>query len=177
MAPATLHAAALELAVEASISQDALARHRSFPPSKLLSGDLASIPLFEPQSASLSLGEELSLKSLEQNPIENLHVTDLTLRCESEVQASKSAGAEARSNEYREDGQLLIMPENSPQCTESIQDVRRRFEQMAAAESSADASLPAHPCTKGRSKAEKSPKHSKTDGSGQYLESIQSWEP
>jgi hypothetical protein len=62
--PATLCEGSLEPSIEASISPAALARKRSTsPPSKLQSGDLASMPLFESQSASLSFGEELPLES------------------------------------------------------------------------------------------------------------------
>jgi len=157
VAPATLREGSLEPAIEASISPAALARQRSTsPPSKIRSGDLASMPLLESQSASLSLDEELPLGSLEQHPIEILPATDLALRSESEVQTSESAGAEARNNDDREDGQLPIPPENLPPSTESVQDVRRRFEQMAAraAKSSADTRLPARLAHKGAQKSE-----------------------
>jgi len=156
-APATLREGSLEPSIEASISPAALARQRNTsPPSKLQSGDLASMPPFESQSASSSLGEELPLESLEQHPIETLPATDLARRSESEAQASESAGAEARSNDDREDRQLPILPENPPSSTESVQDVRRRFEQMAAraAESSADARLPARHARTGAQKSE-----------------------
>ena len=157
MAPATLREGSLEPVIEASILPAALARQRSTsPPSKLLSGDLGSKPLFESQSASLSLGEELPLESLEQHPSEILPATDLALRSESEVQTSESTGAEARNNDDRGDGQLPIPPENLPPSTESVQDVRRRFEQMAAraADSSADARLAARHVRKGAQKSE-----------------------
>jgi hypothetical protein len=157
VSPATLREGAQEPAIEASISLAASARQRSTsPPSKLLSGDLGSMPLFESQSASLSLGEELPLESLEQRPIEILPATDLAFRSESDVQASEGAGAEARSNDDREDGQLPISPENPPPSTERVQDMRRRFEQMAAraADSSADARLPARHVRKGAQKSE-----------------------
>lgn len=157
VSPATLREGLQETAIEASISLAASAsQRRTSPPSKLLSGDLGSMPLFESQSASLSLGEELPLESLEQHPSEILPATDLALRSKSEVQASEGARAGERSNDDREDGQPPIQPENPPPSKESVQDMRRRFEQMAAraADSSADARLAARHVRKGAQKSE-----------------------